>query len=126
MFKRNHDFKIKIIWSFFLEDKCQYETDIPYLNFQKNGKITLNGSDYLGEFEFSGYEEDGYLHLIKKYNGGHSIFYVGKFEENILKLYYSHDKQEKQSISLLEAGEFNSLIEFEKEGFRLLQDENED
>jgi hypothetical protein len=128
MFNRKDDFSLIITKSCYYQNGKEYLTNIPYLHYKKDGVLTLNGADDIGEFNFQGYEKDGYFYLEKQYTGKHKIFYTGKLEENNLKLYYNPYciQDSEDGILNLDNGVFNALIVFDENHFRLMQDDQED
>lgn len=117
-----YNYKLTISKSVYFQDGEEYPVDTPYLMFQADGNVALQGSDDVGEFEFTGYAEDEFLYLKKQYIGQHTVYYVGKLEENNLNLFYSFEEDNEGGKAKVEAGEFNALMEFESQRFRLFRE----
>jgi len=117
-----YDYRLKISKSVYFQDGNEFPVDVPYLNFQQDGNVTLKGFDEVGEFEFTGHAEDQYLFLKKQYIGQHTVFYVGKLEENKLNLFFNFEEDNEGGKAKVDAGEFNALMEFEAEQFRFFRD----
>jgi hypothetical protein len=122
------NFQLKISKSVYYQDGSEYPVEIPFLQFQKDGNVTLKGSDSVGEFDFTGHIENIYIFLKKQYIGQHSLFYVGKLNQNKLNLFYSFQHDDNLGKEKVDNGEFNALIEFESENFKFFRhgDEGED
>ena len=105
------------------ETKIESPAKVPFLKIQE-GEVTSKGSDEVGDFEFTGNYEDQYFFLQKQYLEKHTLFYVGKLEEqsNILNLHYSHEENRDFGKEQVDNGVFNALIEFESEQLTFFTD----
>merc|ERR1711957_441903 len=117
-----YDYRLTISKSVYFQDGEEFPVDVPYLNFQQDGEVTLTGSDEVGEFNFTGHAEEDYLFLNKAYVGQHTVYYVGKLEENKLNLFYAFEEDQDGGKAKVDGGEFNALMEFESEQFRFFRD----
>lgn len=116
------EYRLEITKSCYFQDGEECPVDVPYLNFQQDGNVTLSGSDDVGDFEFTGRAEDQYLYLNKQYIGQHTLYYTGKLEGNKLNMFYAFEEDHVTGKQKVDAGEFNSLMEFNAEQFRFFRD----
>lgn len=112
MEKTKYGYILDIIKSVYYQSGVEHEVHIPYLYFEHNGNVSLDGQDDLGSFSFSGYAEDDYLYLNKSYHGKHTVYYVGKLEENRLILTYDFQGDYDQLKRKVDNRDFNALIVF--------------
>lgn len=115
MLSNKYNYKLTISKHVFFQDGEEYPVDVPYLFFQADGNVTLQGSDDVGEFNFSGRAEEDYMYLKKEYVGQHTVFYVGKLDGNVLNLWYSFEEDEEAGKQKVDEGEKNALMEFESD-----------
>ena len=117
-----YDYRLSISKSVYFDGGEEFAVDVPYLNFQQDGDVTLEGSDDVGDFKFNGFAEDEYLFLNKQYIGQHCVYYVGKLEENKLNLFYAFEEDHAGGREKVDAGEFNALMEFDSTQFKFFRD----
>lgn len=116
--------KLKITKSVYFQNGIEHHVDTPYLKFENNGNVSLDGSDEVGEFSFSGHVENDYLFLKKHYHGKHTVFYVGKLEKNKLNLAYDFVGHFDDLKAKVNNGEFMALMEFKANLYNLYLDGN--
>lgn len=104
--------KLLILRSYYIENGEEHETNVPYLFFNRDGTVSLDGEDEEGTFSFSGHSLNDYLYLVKKYHGKHTIYYVGKLEGNFLYLVYDLEGDYNSLLQKLKNQEYMGGMEF--------------
>lgn len=112
------DFRLAVTKANFVHGDITYPMDIPYLNFHKDGTISLEGSDDNGEFNFTGHINEPFLFLKKQYVGKHAVFYVGKLDNTKLNLYFSFTEDHEEGKNALNNGQANGMMEFCPQSFQ--------
>lgn len=114
------NYKVKIEKSWYYEGDKKVQTDIPYLNFDSNGTISIESEDPNGPYVFRGYINDMDVVLIKNYtNTNVHIYYYGKFEKNKLNLVYSFSPEWEFLRSLLSSGDYMACMLFSAQLYEL-------
>lgn len=124
--KGKFGFQLRIIKSVYYQNGEEFPVDTPYLNFEHNGNVSLDGVDAIGAFSFSGRIEGDILYLKKSYHGAHTVNYCGKLEKNKLNLVYDFEGNYAELLDKINSGQYMALIEFEAENYNLyLEGDNE-
>jgi len=122
--KGKFGFQLRIIKSVYFQNNQEYSVDTPYLNFEHNGNVSLDGTDINGSFSFSGKMEGEILYLKKSYHGAHTVHYCGKLEQNKLNLVYDFEGNYTDLLNKLNSGSYMALIVFEAQIYNLYLDGN--
>jgi len=122
MQKQGFTFTIKVSRAYFIQNYQEYPVDIPYLKFEKDGNVTLDGEDDVGSFSFSGKTHGECVTLQKKYHGKHTVYYAGIIVKNELKLHYSLTNNYDFLMKCVAAQDFNAGIVFEADNYWLNKD----
>lgn len=122
--KGKFGFQLKITKSVYFQNGQELSVDTPYLNFEHNGNVSLDGADGVGSFSFSGRIEGDILYLKKAYLEQHTVYYCGKLEKNKLNLVYDFTGNYAELLNKLNSGEYMALIEFEAQLYNLYLDSN--
>jgi len=115
-------FKLGIKRSVYFQDGHHHEMNMTYLNFYENGKVSLNGNDCNGPFEFTGELKDGYLRLKKQYTGEryyHAVYYLGKLVSATVNLVYAFADDYNTLLLMLNSNVKMAEIEFTTEPFNV-------
>jgi hypothetical protein len=110
-------FCLKVKKAFYIKNGKEHPVSIPYLNFENDGHITLDGKDDIGNFSFSGKIEDDLIYLKKKYHGKHTDFYIGHIIKNQIKMVYDLSEEFSHKRSELKNKRYNAGIEFDSTVF---------
>ena len=122
--KGKFSFQLKITKSVYFQNGQEFSVDTPYLNFEQNGNISLDGSDGVGSFSFSGKIEGDVLYLKKAYLGAHTVHYYGKLDKNKLNLVYDFEGNYADLLNKFNSEAYMALIEFEAELYNFYLDGN--
>lgn len=114
------DYKINVERAFYYQGDKQVSMDIPYLNFEANGNVSIESQDENGPFLFCGYVNDDEIVLIKNYtNTNTHIYYYGRLEKNRLNLVYSYAQEWELLRSKLNSRDFMGCIIFKSNLYEL-------
>ncbi len=118
-------FKIQMKDSYYFQDAEKHSMDIPYLEFHEDGTITLEGSDTVGDFEFTGELKNGKMYLTKQYIGQHAVYYVGNLIEGVVKLTFGFEGNWEDLASAVDDGNVMAVFEFAVDPYSMyLKDED--
>jgi len=120
--KGKFGFQLRIVKNVYFQDGQEFPVDTPYLNFEHNGNVSLNGADGIGTFSFSGRIEGDILYLKKSYLGAHTVHYVGKLEKNRVNLVYDFEGKYDELLNKLNSRDYMGLIEFDAVIYNLYLD----
>jgi hypothetical protein len=112
------EFSLKIKNSYYIQFGAKFPMNIPHLIFKNTGDISMEGDDEVGPFKISGELKGKLIFLTKQYIMMHRIYYLGRFNANVLELIWDFQPNWKEMETDLNDSN-NAVIEFDSDVFCL-------